>query len=461
MKKSILIFTVLFFGFISNSYSQGLSRFLFGNVPAGTLVINFFDPCSGSNVNAYVGVLQGTLDGVPNVQVYCVDLCTEVNVGDTLKDSAALAPKIIYVLNNYYPKVASYPGKLADNFQEAAAIQFALWNLADGFDLNSYVADLTLRNRALAIAADANTNGGSTSIVSTFNILFGGADEILIQTLDGNGNPIAHGPISLSISEGSLSTYTTSTGANGLSAPIQVTASNAATITASGDVTIPSGYSYVGLTIRRQKLGITNSGTIAHLTTSANWGALPVELSSFTAVIDRRNVELSWKTVSETNNSGFEVERKLTGSDSWQTVGFVNGNGTTNVPRIYLFTDNNVATGKYNYRLKQIDYNGNFEYHNLNNEVEIGVPNSFSLSQNYPNPFNPSTKINFEMAKEGNVSVKVFDYTGKEVATLVNGYRNAGFYTVNFNAANLSSGIYFYRMETSNFTKVMKMSLVK
>ncbi|MBK8981406.1 MAG: T9SS type A sorting domain-containing protein [Ignavibacteria bacterium] len=121
----------------------------------------------------------------------------------------------------------------------------------------------------------------------------------------------------------------------------------------------------------------------------------------------------------------------------------------------------NLTSGIYTYRLKQIDYNGNFEYYNLNGEVIVGVPNNFDLSQNYPNPFNPETKINFQIPNESNVSLVVFDNSGKEVATLVNGNKTAGYHTVSFNASNLSSGIYFYKLETEGFTKVMKMALVK
>ena len=113
------------------------------------------------------------------------------------------------------------------------------------------------------------------------------------------------------------------------------------------------------------------------------------------------------------------------------------------------------------YRLKQIDYNGNYEYFNLSNEIQIGTPSEFELSQNFPNPFNPSTSINFGIPNDGFVSLKVYDNSGKEVATLVNESRPAGFYTVNFNALNLSSGVYFYSLQTNGFVKTMKMALMK
>ena len=111
--------------------------------------------------------------------------------------------------------------------------------------------------------------------------------------------------------------------------------------------------------------------------------------------------------------------------------------------------------------MKQIDFNGNFEYFNLSNEVVIGLPGSFALSQNYPNPFNPSTRIDFQLPKDGNVNISVYDNSGKEVMTVVNEFKAAGYYTVNLNASALSSGIYFYKITSDNFSSVKKMMLVK
>ncbi len=188
--------------------------------------------------------------------------------------------------------------------------------------------------------------------------------------------------------------------------------------------------------------------------------ALPVELSSFSSAVSSNNVTLNWSTVSENNNSGFDVERS-SANNSWSKVGNVSGNGTTTNGNSYAFTDRNLAAGNYNYRLKQIDFNGNFEYFNLSNEVIIGIPGEFELSQNYPNPFNPSTKISFALPNDGNVSLKIYDMSGKEAMTLVNEVKTAGYYSVSFNASSLSSGIYFYTLSADNFTATKKMMLVK
>ena len=187
---------------------------------------------------------------------------------------------------------------------------------------------------------------------------------------------------------------------------------------------------------------------------------LPVELSSFSSSISGSDVTLNWSTSSETNNSGFDIERSSV-SGTWSKVGNVTGNGTSATTHSYTFTDRNLASGNYSYRLKQVDFNGNFEYHNLSNEVIVGIPVKYDLSQNYPNPFNPSTKINYALPTDGQVSIKIFDMAGKEVMSLVNEVKTAGYYSVNFNASNLSSGIYFYSLSAADFTATKKMMLVK
>ena len=191
-------------------------------------------------------------------------------------------------------------------------------------------------------------------------------------------------------------------------------------------------------------------------------GTIPVELTSFVASVNENNVTLSWTTASETNNLGFEVQRN-SGSD-YQTVGFVNGNGTTSESQEYSYTDV-VTPGSYSYRLKQVDFDGTFSY-SESIQVEIVVPDVFTLEQNYPNPFNPSTKINFSLAVDSKVSLKVFDVLGQEVATLINSDLVSGAHNVDFNALSLNSGVYFYRIEATgidgtNFTSVKKMILTK
>ena len=186
---------------------------------------------------------------------------------------------------------------------------------------------------------------------------------------------------------------------------------------------------------------------------------IPVELTAFNALVSGNNVNLNWSTATELNNSGFEIQRKSENS-SWINAGFVAGFGTTTESKSYSFTDNNLAVGNYTYRLKQIDFNGGYEYSNEIN-VDVNAPLTYNLEQNYPNPFNPSTLIKYSVAKDGFVNVSIFNLLGEKVATLVNSNMKAGSYELNFNASQLSSGVYFYSIEAGDFKAVRKMMLMK
>ncbi|MCC6255841.1 MAG: T9SS type A sorting domain-containing protein, partial [Ignavibacteriaceae bacterium] len=144
----------------------------------------------------------------------------------------------------------------------------------------------------------------------------------------------------------------------------------------------------------------------------------------------------------------------------WEKIGFVNGNGNSNSPKDYLFVDKNFIGGsKFNYRLKQIDNDGQFEYSEMV-EVQV-VPNKFELYQNYPNPFNPSTKIRYQLPNESKVVIKIYNILGSEVMELVNSKKEAGVYEAEFNAASLSSGTYIYKISADNFVQTKKMILLK
>ena len=240
-----------------------------------------------------------------------------------------------------------------------------------------------------------------------------------------------------------------------------------------GTVTIPSPYTQ----IFQRALLIMHYDDI-----------IPVELTLFTASVlqNEETVQLNWTTATETNNYGFEIQRTSPppspyqgeGGEAgrgWETIGFVPGFGTTTEPKSYSFIDENVTSGIYKYRLKQIDFDGSFTY---SNEIEVEVdftPKEFVLYQNYPNPFNPTTKIKYKIPlgfaaspfnKGGFVTLKVYDVIGNEVATLVNEEKQPGVYEVEFNShsdegQNLSSGIYFYKLKAGNFSSIKKMVLLK
>jgi len=195
---------------------------------------------------------------------------------------------------------------------------------------------------------------------------------------------------------------------------------------------------------------------------------LPAELSFFSAIILDNAVKLNWRTETEVSNYGFEVERiqdyKNEKLQDWVKIGFVKGHGNSNSPKDYSFIDDLTLTPNLThtlyYRLKQIDTDGKFEYSKVI-EVDLGSPTKFELSQNYPNPFNPSTTISFSLPQSGNVKLTVYNLLGEQVAELVNGFREAGIYTINFNAENFNSGFYIYKIEASSFIKSRKMILIR
>jgi hypothetical protein len=190
---------------------------------------------------------------------------------------------------------------------------------------------------------------------------------------------------------------------------------------------------------------------------------VPVELTSFTGSAIGLDVKLNWSTATELNNNGFEIQRKS--GNEFATVGFVKGNGTTTNKHDYSFTDKQMHHGTYAYRLKQIDYNGKFDYSPIV-EVQVVQGLNYSLMQNYPNPFNPETAIKYSIPQNGKVSVKVFNVTGKEIMTLVDKEMLAGSYEVNWNGkdntgATVTSGVYFVKLSSGTYVETKKMMFLK
>ncbi len=189
---------------------------------------------------------------------------------------------------------------------------------------------------------------------------------------------------------------------------------------------------------------------------------LPVELTSFTSNASAAGVTLMWTTASEINNHGFEVQRSYDGN-IFSAVGFVNGFGTSTEIHNYTFTDKpeNNTSGTFYYRLKQVDMNGQSTYSQVLTVKFDLLPTIYSLAQNFPNPFNPSTTIKYTVPQNGPVTIKLYDVTGREVATLVNEVKTVGSYDLKFNASGLASGVYIYRMIAKDFVSVKKMSILK
>jgi len=200
---------------------------------------------------------------------------------------------------------------------------------------------------------------------------------------------------------------------------------------------------------------------------NGNVVVLPVEMVSFTVSAHSSNAELRWTTATEANTNGWEVERRTIANfgfptADWKIVGSVKGAETSASPKQYSFLDQDLSTGTYMYRLKQIDRSGSFKY-SQEVQVDIGtVPSTFTLSQNYPNPFNPSTTIGFTLEHDGRAVLKVYDILGREIATLLDENRAAGQYQqVVFDASRLSSGTYFAVLRSGGKQLFTKMILLK
>ena len=186
---------------------------------------------------------------------------------------------------------------------------------------------------------------------------------------------------------------------------------------------------------------------------------VPVELTSFSANILDNNVSLTWQTATELNNKGFEIQRKALGSE-FTVIAFVNGNGTTTQMNEYSYIDKNLEQGKYFYRLKQIDLDGQYNY-SQTIEVTVQLLDKFTLKQNYPNPWNPTTTIGYVLPEKTNARLSVINALGEEILLLVNEEQDKGFHQVELDGTKLSSGIYFYRINAGNFVETKKMLLLK
>ncbi len=187
---------------------------------------------------------------------------------------------------------------------------------------------------------------------------------------------------------------------------------------------------------------------------------LPVELSAFTATANGKNVNLTWKTATEVNSYGFEIERTNSDAQQWEKIAEVNAHGNSNAPVSYSYTDENLNAGKYSYRLKMIDNDGSFTYSPVA-EATVEQPNEYVLHQNYPNPFNPVTTIQYSLPVESQVTLQIYNITGELVSTLVNEKQTQGAYNVNFDASGYASGTYIYRLVAGSFVQTKKMLLLK
>jgi hypothetical protein len=204
-------------------------------------------------------------------------------------------------------------------------------------------------------------------------------------------------------------------------------------------------------TINKITFGGTDGGNV-----------LPVELQSFIAFLNGNIVLLEWRTMTEVNNNGFEIQ-KTSGSrlaGPWEKIGFVKGHVLSNSPKDYSYTDSANGTATIFYRIKQIDNDGKFQYSSIV-EVEVGTPKQYALKQNFPNPFNPKTIIVYQLPIDGMVTLKVFDMLGREVSSLVNENKKAGSYEITFDGSRFASGVYICKMSSAKYSKSIKMLIMK
>jgi uncharacterized protein (DUF2141 family) len=320
------------------------------------------------------------------------------------------------------------------------------------------IAVTSLNSMGVSILLNTTTPGATTPTFSTRTYCAAGDEPCSIAIGDFNG-------------DGKLDLVTANNGSNTVSVLLNTTTPGATISTFSTKTDFMTGSFPVSVAIGdfngdgKLDLVTANNGsnTVSVFLNNTDF-PLPVELVLLAARATGSNAELRWNTATEVNNYGFEIERRTVGSDQWMKIGFVKGAGTSNSPKEYSYTDTKLVAGRYVYRLKQVDNDGTFSY-SQSVEVEVGgVPNEFSLFQNYPNPFNPSTVIQFDLPDRGQqhaVSLQIFDLLGREVATLLNEKMQAGPHQVTWNASNMPSGVYLYRLQAGTFTETKKLTLLK
>ncbi|MDT3695041.1 MAG: FG-GAP-like repeat-containing protein [Ignavibacterium sp.] len=358
----------------------------------------------------------------------------------------------VYFNNNGV--INTLPGWTVGNTQSQKGIVWA------DFDKDGY-QDLAISGSGTQAVIYKNQNGVLTGPIWTSNSPTTSAQELITGDIDGDGYPelaVVH------FGGGRVEIFKNRNGVLDVNPTWVYVAGSSATAIAFGDL---NGDGALDLAV-----GTARAPVVVFL----NQNPIPVEMISFTASVNEKNVQLNWITATEINNQGFDIERRIMQSDKsneWIKIGFVPGFGSSTEKHFYSFNDENLLKGKYQYRIKQIDFNGSFKYSETI-QVEIISPLDFLLEQNYPNPFNPSTKIRYHISSSLHITLKVYDILGNEIATLVDNFRNAGSYEVEFIANSddglkLSSGVYFYQLratgtETSSgkgFVETKKMILIE
>ncbi len=465
----------------------------FVNLPSGNPVLNFdvaYRSYSGENDQLEVVV---SLDaGQTFTTVYNKSRNSTPSLATLANSTSNFTPSALSQWRHETVDLSSLAG------QTDVLIGF---RATSAFGNNAWIANVTIQNVPQLATSNVTANGSFAQFGLTINFTdFGGTGGNLYFSRFNNA------PTSDATTE--YATNTSATAPDGSIFTPDVSAPRWWTVTYDGQVLAATinydvSIDYTGVPginnpdrlyiLRRSNrfaswvaLPTTRSGAIltaTGLTGFSDFGIgggsgdnpLPVNLGSFTGANIPRGVELRWQTVSETDNAGFDVRRAeiIDGVEqewltvaSYRTTPSLVGQGTTSQAHNYAYTDQGVQVGKtYRYALRSTDLNGTIHDYPQTVTVEVTrlAPRVFTykLEQNYPNPFNPSTRIIYQVAAPSEVKVEVFDMLGRKVATLVNERKEAGEYSVNFNAQGLSSGVYFYRLQTEKFVQTKKMMLVK
>ncbi len=415
-----------------------------------------------------------------------------VNASDT-RETLYSSPAITISYNCFYDNICNYNGNVTSNheytsdplFTNAEGGDFTLAsssNLIDAGDPSFPVPEGG--EPAIDIGAEECINTSTTNwsnVSDFFPDITGGGISLKAQagTIGASVCQNLNDPPSAPAGSRHIGKYWNISSITGGNAKIRLYYCNEA---ASSFTSTPTIYHYTGssweslptepaVTVGCCKYVETTNyySSFSNVTVSDGAAPLPVELQRLSASVNHNAVTLNWETSTEVNNFGFEIERRKTNdkkshsstvNSNWEKLGFVEGHGNSNSLKNYSFKDEKISSGKYYYRLKQIDNDGSSKYSN-EIEVVVNVPLRFALKQNYPNPFNPLTVISYQLPADSHVLLKVYNVLGEEVRTLVNENKKAGAYTFSFEVSGLSSGVYIYKMIAGKFSDVKKMVILK